>query len=287
VQGSPPHENWVDIGELKVRYLDWGGAGQPLLALHGLASSAHWYDIVAPLLRDRYHIYAPDQRGHGQTTSTPFGYDWLTLSNDLAGLMDHIGLDKVSVMGHSWGGNVATNFAANCPDRVERLIMIDGGFLDARLFPGATWEAFSHRVRPRDVTGNREEFLDRLRNQLGVIWNTEIERIVQTMVYEDEDGQIQDILRPDKHAQTIRAMWDEPASKTMPRIECPTLIVPAGPTSERANTEFAETRRRMVDAAEKGLKNGRVHWIPETIHDIGYHKPQELAQVIDDFLSEE
>ena len=287
VQGSPPHENWVDIGELKVRYLDWGGAGQPLLALHGLASSAHWYDIVAPLLRDRYHIYAPDQRGHGQTTSAPFGYDWLTLSNDLAGLMDHIGLDKVSVMGHSWGGNVATNFAANCPDRVERLIMIDGGFLDGRLFPGATWEAFFHRVRPRDVTGNREEFLDRLRNQLGVIWNTEIERIVQTMVYEDEDGQIQDILRPDKHAQTIRAMWDEPASKTMPRIECPTLIVPAGPTSERANTEFAETRRRMVDAAEKGLKNGRVHWIPETIHDIGYHKPQELAQVIDDFLSEE
>ena len=43
---------------------------------------------------------------------------------------------------------------------------------------------------------------------------------------------------------------------------------------------------RMVDAAEKSLKNGRVHWIPKTIHDIGYHKPQELAQVIDDFLSE-
>jgi hypothetical protein len=42
----------------------------------------------------------------------------------------------------------------------------------------------------------------------------------------------------------------------------------------------------MVHAAEKGLKNGRVHWISETIHDIGYHKPQELAQVIGDFLAE-
>ena len=42
----------------------------------------------------------------------------------------------------------------------------------------------------------------------------------------------------------------------------------------------------MVDAAEKGLKDGRVRWIPETIHDIGYHKPQELAKVIDEFLSE-
>ena len=73
---------------------------------------------------------------------------------------------------------------------------------------------------------------------------------------------------------------------TMPRIECPTLIVPAGPTLERAGTEFAETRRRMVHAAEKGLKNGRVHWSSETIHDIGSHKPQELAQVIGDFLAE-
>ena len=283
---SPLRELWADIGDLKVRYLDWGGDGQPLLALHGLASSAHWYDIVAPLLRDRYHIYAPDQRGHGQTTSAPDGYDWKTLSDDMVGLMDHIGLDQMAVMGHSWGGNVATNLAANAPDRVSRLIMIDGGFLDGRLFPGATWEAFSHRVRPRDVTGNREEFLGRLRNHLGVIWNEDIERIVQTMVYEDEDGQIQDILRPENHAQTIRAMWDEPASMTMPRIECPTLIVPAGPTLERAGTEFAETRRRMVHAAEKGLKNGRVHWISETIHDIGYHKPQELAQVIGDFLAE-
>ena len=283
---STPRELWADIGALKVRYLDWGGDGPPLLALHGLASSANWYDIVARLLRDRYHIYAPDQRGHGQTTSAPDGYDWKTLSDDLAGMLDHIGLDQVAVMGHSWGGNVATNFAADYPGRVSRLIMIEGGFLDGRLFPGATWESFSHRVRPRDVTGNREEFLDRLRNQLGAIWNGEVERIVQTMVYEDEDGQIQDILRPENHAQVIRAMWDEPASVTMPRIECPTLMIAAGPTPERAGSEFAETRRRMVAAAEKNLKNGRVHWIPETIHDIGYHKPQELAQVIDDFLSE-
>ena len=283
---STPRELWADIGALKVRYLDWGGDGPPLLALHGLASSANWYDIVARLLRDRYHIYAPDQRGHGQTTSAPDGYDWKTLSDDLAGMLDHIGLDQVAVMGHSWGGNVATNFAADYPGRVSRLVMIEGGFLDGRLFPGATWESFSHRVRPRDVTGNREEFLDRLRNQLGAIWNGEVERIVQTMVYEDEDGQIQDILHPENHAQVIRAMWDEPASVTMPRIECPTLMIAAGPTPERAGSEFAETRRRMVDAAEKNLKNGRVHWIPETIHDIGYHKPQELARVVDDFLSE-
>ena len=85
-----PDEHWADIGDLKVRYLDWGGEGPPLLALHGLASSAHWYDIVAPMLRDRYRLIAPDQRGHGQTTNAPGGYDWQTLSDDLAGLIYRI-----------------------------------------------------------------------------------------------------------------------------------------------------------------------------------------------------
>jgi len=282
---TEPTEAWARIGELNVRFLDWGGGGAPILALHGLASSAHWYDIVAPLLRERFRIVAPDQRGHGQTTNASSGYDWNTLSADLAGLLDKLELDSVSVMGHSWGGNVAINFAANYPDRVENLVMIDGGYLNGRLLPGATFEAWAHRVRPRDVSGDRKEFLDRLRAQMGPIWSTELERIVQTMVYEDDDGMIQDILRPENHAQVIRAMWDEPSSDTLPRIKCPTLIVPAGPAPERADSEYAEMRRTMVAAAEAALENGRVRWISDTIHDIGYHKPEELAQVIGEFLS--
>lgn len=281
-----PTEAWARIGELDVRFLDWGGDGAPILALHGLASSAHWYDIVAPLLRDRFRIVAPDQRGHGQTTNAPSGYDWRTLSADLVGLLDELELDSVSVMGHSWGGNVAINFAANYPERVRNLVMIEGGYLNGRLMPDATFESWAHRVRPRDVSGDREEFLDRLRTQMGAIWTSELERIVQTMVYEDDDGLIQDILRPENHAQVIRAMWDEPSSETLPRIKCPALIVPAGPAPERAESEYAVMRRTMVAAAEAALENGRVHWIPDTIHDIGYHKPNELAQVVAEFLSD-
>ena len=281
-----PTEAWARIGELDVRFLDWGGDGPPVLALHGLASSAHWYDIVAPLLRDRFRIVVPDQRGHGQTTNAPAGYDWGTLSDDLAGLLDELELPTVSVVGHSWGGNVAINFAANYPDRVESLVMIDGGFLNGRLMPDATFESWAHRVRPRDVSGDREEFLGRLRTQMGAIWTSELERIVLTMVYEDDQGMIQDILRPENHAQVIRAMWDEPSSDTLPRIKCPTLIVPAGPAPDRADSEFAVMRRTMVEAAAKALENGRVRWIPETMHDIGYHKPVELAQVVGEFLAE-
>ena len=104
-----PTEQWAIIGALDVRYLDWGGEGPPLLALHGLASSAHWYDLVAPYLRSKHRVIAPDQRGHGQTSQANNGYDWQSLTSDAAGLLDHLGISRASVFGHSWGATVALN----------------------------------------------------------------------------------------------------------------------------------------------------------------------------------
>ena len=283
VSGGPV-EHWADVGDLRMRYLDWGGDGPPVVALHGLASSSHWYDIVIPLLRGHYRIIVPDQRGHGQTTQATTGYDWSTLSGDVARLMDHVGMDKAAVLGHSWGGNVATNMAALYPDRVNRVVMIDGGFLGGQNSRDTNWEEFSQRVRPRDVSGKREEFLDRLRVQLADCWSDDLERIVQTMVYEDAEGQIRDILHPDNHAQVIRAMWDQPPATVLPQITCPAMIVAAGPRPDRAGSDFSIRREEMVTAAAGFLKDGQVHWIPNTIHDIGYHKPVELAGLIKIFI---
>ncbi len=280
-----PAEMRADVGALRMRYLDWGGDGPPVIALHGLASSAHWYDTIAPLLRERYRIIAPDQRGHGKTTQARSGYDWQSLACDVVGLMDGLGISRAAVLGHSWGGNVAINVAARFPERVASLVLIDGGTFDPKARGLTTWEAFSQRLAPRDVSGTRQQFLDRMRGQLWMCWSDEIERIVQTMVYQDGNGQTHDILHPDNHAQVLRAMWDEPASGTWPHIKSRTLIVAAGPSPERANTEFALMRKRTVEAAHQAIENSRVCWIPETIHDIGWHRPRELAAAIGEFLA--
>ena len=279
-----PQDSWAEVGDLTMRYQDWGGDGPPVMALHGLASSAHWYDLVAPYLRDQFRIVAPDQRGHGKTTQASSGYDWGTLAGDITRLMDHLGIAKASVFGHSWGGHVASNLAVRHPDRVRGVVLIDGGFQDGRMRVGATWESFRDRVRPRDVSGNKEQFLDRLRVQLADCWSDQLEGIVLSMVYEDDEGQIQDILRPENHAQVTRQMWDEPASKVLPQLQRPTLIVPAEPRPERANTEFAVMRREQVEMASRVIPSAQVRWISDTSHDIGYHQPRELASVITEFL---
>lgn len=285
--GLRPSENWADIGELRLRFLDWGGDGPPMFALHGLASSAHWYDLVAPMLRDGYRVISPDQRGHGQTTQATSGYDWQTLASDAAGLMDHLGIPQAAVLGHSWGCNVAINLAARFPGRVSALAMIDGGLGGGRVMQATSWDEFRARARPRDVSGTRQEFLERLREQLWFCWNEEVERIVQTMIYEDENGQIRDILRPENHAQVMKAMYDEPTSNVWHQVQCPTLLVPAGPRPERVGTENARIKEERVRASAEGIENCKVHWIAETVHDIGYDKPQELAQAIREFLAED
>ena len=283
---KPPTESWTQVGELHMRYLDWGGEGQPVMALHGLASSAHWYDIVAPLLNGHCRVIAPDQRGHGQTTQATGGYDWQTLAEDTVGLMDYLGVERTTVFGHSWGGNVAIALAARFPERIDRLVMIDGGFLGGRSPIGATWEEFSSRLRPRDVTGRREEFLDRLRTQLADCWSDQLEFIVQTMVYEDEEG-----TNPGHFAAR------EPCPSNVVHVERAAFFILAshrmshasGP--RRATPRTRRLRLRQDEAANGGGRGPNYQGLPgpldpQHIHDIGYHKPQELAKLIIEFLEE-
>ena len=285
-RNSQPESHAVTLGDLRVHYLDWNGDGEPMLALHGLASSGHWYRRLAPRLSGDYRIVAPDQRGHGQTTQAPSGYDWQTLAEDAVRLLDYLDVQRAAVLGHSWGGHVSSNLAMRFPDRVSRLVMIDGGFQDGTLLPNPTWEAFRQRLAPRPVAGTRAEYLAQLQANLSFCWGDDLAEIALTMVYEGADGQMRDILRPENHAQVLETMWNGPPSLVLPRVATPTLVVAAGPRAERANSSFSQQREVMVAAAEKALPKGRVHWIPDTIHDIGYDKPAELAAVIREFLSE-
>ena len=286
---SNPQEKYLRTTHLNMHYLDWGGpsgeqSGDPVLALHGLASSCHWYDLIMPHLTDTHRCVAPDQRGHGKTDQPPEGYDWRSLSTDLAEALDHLGIQRAAVLGHSWGGHTALALAAHYPERVSRLVLIDGGFFDWSLWPETTWEWFKSRLRPRDVSGTREDFIGGLREQLSDCWSDQLEDIVMSMVRVGSDGLVRDILKPTNHAQVLEAMWTEPPSTMFSRVQCPTLIVPAGPRRGSENSEFAMRRRAMVEAAQRSIADCTVEWIPETGHDIGYHRPLDLVQVLRPFL---
>jgi pimeloyl-ACP methyl ester carboxylesterase len=111
---------------LNLSYLDSGGNGQALIALH-----AHWMQgqTLAPLaevLAPEWRVIALDQRGHGDSDHA-LTYSRSDYIDDLLGLVDHLGLEKAVLLGNSLGGVNAYQFAARYPDRVRALIIEDIG----------------------------------------------------------------------------------------------------------------------------------------------------------------
>jgi len=112
-------------GELTVG--QWGalGAGPPVLAIHGITANHLAWGMIAPLVPGP--VVAPDLRGRGGSGSLPGPYGMTAHADDCVAVLDELGVDRAVVVGHSMGGFVASVLAHRHPDRVARLVLVDGG----------------------------------------------------------------------------------------------------------------------------------------------------------------
>jgi pimeloyl-ACP methyl ester carboxylesterase len=113
---------------LRLHYLDWGNpSAPPLLMIHGNRDHAHNWDWAAERLQDRYHIVAPDLRGHGDSQwSAGSMYAPAEFVYDIAQLVHQHQLAPLRIVAHSLGGNIALRYAGTFPEDVERLVVIEG-----------------------------------------------------------------------------------------------------------------------------------------------------------------
>lgn len=115
----------ADARGLRFHWLEWGDAASPpMVLLHGLTGHAHIWDHMAPSLAGRYHVFAPDQRGHGDTEAGE-SYATAEFVDDLEALRSHWGVGRFVLMGLSMGGHNAIAYTAAHAGRVSRLIVID------------------------------------------------------------------------------------------------------------------------------------------------------------------
>ena len=113
---------------LRLNYLDWGNPEKPLLMLvHGGRDHARSWDWVAEQLREDWHVVAFDHRGHGDSDWVSDGnYNVQDMVYDLAQLVHQLGDDEVTIVSHSMGGNVALRYAGTFPDKVRKIVAIEG-----------------------------------------------------------------------------------------------------------------------------------------------------------------
>lgn len=272
----------VQAGELRLNIYEWGRADQPLLILlHGLASTSHMFDLIAPQLAGDYHVIAYDQRGHGLSDKPDTGYDFETIARDLDHLLEALGLanQTFALAGHSWGASTALYYAATRADRVKKAILIDGGLRPVTDF----FDSLEAMAPPQRQNWSLSDVKRMIReNWLGQAYRPELEPLVLSIYDQSNPNDVKPYLTLTRHMQIARALWDFKASDTFARVQAPVLAVIGIGFGEAPNPNL----KAYVAEAKANLKQFEAAWMPETIHDIPWHHPQELVTIMRRFLAE-
>ncbi len=270
---------------LRLHYTDWGNASAPpLLLVHGGLDHSRSWDHVARALRTNFHVIAPDLRGHGDS-------DWAMGSSysladhvyDLTCLVKSAGLEKVAVVGHSMGGMVSLTYAGAFPEKVSRLVVLDG----VTNFPARKVRPIELRIADwvgdLDKTAQRKtqryasvaDGADRMLGRNARLTREQAMHLATHALKQDADGGYSWKFDPYLRARAPYRLSLEENIALWSRIACPTLLV-AGSESFLPDPETAGVLGHFRQAELVKIE-GAGHWLQ---HD----KPAEIIDALETFL---
>ena len=274
---------WVEgDGGVRLAARSWPGGDPGALLLHGLASSSHIWDLVAPRLSNvGLRVVAYDQRGHGRSgkPSSGFGFDRTT--GDARAVLRATRLRRPLVVGHSWGANVVLELAGRSPRAVGGAVLLDGGFLSLR--DRFDWSTAKEVLSPPPIAGMPlSEFLDGARTWLrgSVNVTPEIEAVIRSLVRVDARGRIRPRLSRANHLRILHALWSQDTRTLLRRVRVPTLVLGVRSAPGAADSAgFMEEKHRAAREVRAIGDPVRFEWI-DGIHDVPLQRPEALARRI-------
>ena len=251
----------------RFHYLEWGDpASPPLILLHGSNQSAHSWDLVSLHLSRDWHVFALDQRGHGDSEwSRTADYSVHEMAEDLAAFIDVIGVADPVVIGHSMGGMVTLTFTRNHPE-VPRAI----GVVDIGPEVNAEGTKMIREFVGRNIEfDDMDEFLDRVEKYDRYRTRAHIAKTLKYNLLRRADGKY--VTKNDRrrfHAEGEARRT--PALTELAQLALPVLIVRGGDS----NVLVQDAAERFVAA----LQQGRLVTIPDCGHNVA---SQNTAGVLD------
>lgn len=264
-----PLDRYLLHNGLRLHVLDWGGNGRtPLLLLHGFTGHAHAWDTLSIALQPYFHVYALDQRGHGESDPAEV-YNAVAAFGDLSGVVEQLGLTSLVLIGLSMGGRNAMYFTAKRPDVVKQLVVVDIGPeispRAAQAPPGPpepeTWDSIEQAAQHL-YRANPYPSIHYYR------W------VVSHSLRQRPDGALIWAWHPsikERRSQLDLDWW-----ATVRAITPPTLVL-RGEHSHVLDRDVAE---RMA----KALPRGRLVEIPRAVHTLHEDNPDAVLAALRDFL---
>lgn len=219
--------NTVNVGDIDMFYLDTGGNAPPVLLLHGLSANAHSFGgIMSAGDNTTFRFIAPDLRGRARSGKPATGYEMADHARDVIALLDVLGIQQVILGGHSFGGYLAIYIAANFPNRVSRLLVIDAAISS---HPRIAVLLKPSLDRLTQVATSASEYLADIRSAayLGGLWDDTIEAYFRAELAENTDGTAQSATSGSAIAQSSYGIAIEPWLHHVQQTKQPVLLLNA------------------------------------------------------------
>ena len=208
------------------------------------------------------------------------GYDFATVAADLDGLLLALKTESPILVGHSWGANVALEYAATYQAAPGGLCLIDGGTIEiSSYFPSL--EVAKAEMAPPDFSGMT---LDSLRAHVremdfGFEMTPQTHQALEANFEELADGKIRARLSRTNHMAVIEAFWNQKPSELYHRVRCPVLLMPTRGRGLRPK-EWRERAEGSIAAAAGALPVSKTVWLEDSVHDVPLQRPDLVAKVI-------
>ncbi len=265
-----PLDRYLVVNGLRLHLLDWGGGDRtPLVLLHGFTGSAHAWDTLSIALQPNFHVYAVDQRGHGDSDPADV-YNAIAAFDDISGVVDQLGLTSFILVGLSMGGRNAMYFASKRPDRVQKLVIVDiGPEISTRAA-----QAPAGPVEP-DTWNSIEQAAQHLYRGNPYPGIHYYRWVVSHSLRQRPDGALVWAWHPsvkERRSQPDLDWWG-----VVRAITPPTLVL-RGEASHVLDRDVAE---RMAGE----LPHGRFVEIPRAVHTLHEDNPEAVLDALKDFLA--
>ena len=268
-----PTANSFISQRLKLGYVDWGNPDAPPLILqHGGRDHARSWDWVAEELARDWHVIAPDLRGHGDSAWAPDGnYDMGPFVYDFAQLVHTLGHEQVSIIAHSLGGNIATRFAGLYPEKVRKLVNIEGLGPSPKIRDQREAAGYSNRFRKwiedrRKAAGRIprryptiEAAYARMKEENGFLSDVQARHLTINGASRNEDGTWSWKFDPYLNVWPFEDVPDERTNELWRAITCPVLLL-YGADSWASNPELDGRAQVFSDRRTVEFENAG-HWL--------------------------
>ena len=275
---------------LDYHLLEWGADDLSLehtvFLIHGfLDLSWSWQSVVEGGLEGKYHFVAPDMRGHGDSDWIGRGgyYYFPDYLADLHAVVEATGRKRISIIGHSMGGSIASYYSGTFPARVSSLALLEGlgppegGELSPERVARWIGNWYQTRARPERTYATVSEAAARLRSHDPLLEVALSERLAGHGTTPTDDGRLRfkhDPLHATFGPFGFRVDW---AMRFWRAVRCPVLLVDGAESSMRHSPEEAQRRRGSFQKARHVMLPGAAHMMMR-------HQPVTLAAILDEFI---